>query len=455
MAWLRDTLARDNEVWLGRDTELLAGKYRKMAADPFDFVRGTSALFYADLARPEVERSSTTFLSDPDAASVLLAGDPHPENVGTTLPGEEPDGGVATEAEDVRLEVQDLDGSSFGPWLLDVRRGALGLAVLADHLDGCGSACSDATISAFATAYATRMDTDPAGAGVVSCSDDRGAVVDALCATTLGDGPGMKVLDAVTTGEGRGRHFVLDPRPDDAGKGVLALTATEDAQLDRLLAAWTRRPEDFRELDRARRYGVGVASFPAIRYVVIWDHGDAGPGDDHLLSVREVIDPPSPPARGPTVPVLFDSNAARIEEVAWMLWSRPDVDARMAGLADGATTFKVTTWSSWVAGFDHDDIADAWAAGDVDEAALAGFAATVGDILAASHARGLTAEGAPAGAVIAADLAGRTDALVAELLDDAATDLERSTADHTLFEDALDAYGPLLGAETLATDLPR
>ena len=81
---MRDTLASDNAIWLGRDTSLLAGKYAKMAADPFDFVRGTSALFYTDLSRPDPDRPETRFLTVPDAGSIVLDGI-HPHDIGTVL----------------------------------------------------------------------------------------------------------------------------------------------------------------------------------------------------------------------------------------------------------------------------------------------------------------------------------------------------------------------------------
>lgn len=448
-AWLRDQLTRDNEVWLSRDPALLAAKYTKMAADRFDFVRGTAGVFLADLARPDVDRPTTTFLHEPAAAQVLLAGDPHVENVGTLRPGEEPDLGATTPPEALLLEIHDLDGAAFGPYLVDVRRGALGLATVTVSLSGCDDACRQAAIATYARAYADRV---LAGdAGPVTCAEDRGAMVAALCARVAERGPEGRVLTDTTDGDGRLR---LDDALDEAGAGTLALSPEEDEQLDRLLAAWDRRPADFRALDRARRYGAGVASLPAVRYVVLWDHGADGPDDDHLSSLREVVDPPAPPGRSPTVPVLFDSNAARIEEAAWRLWSRPDADVRMAGIADGAATFKVTTLSSWVDGFDHADLAEQWAAGRDDDA-LAGLAATLGDVLAGAHLRGVTADGEPAADAIAADLGGDTEVFVAEIVAAAEVDLPTSEADFELFQAALGRYGPLLGADTLSTDAAR
>ncbi len=470
-AFLRDTLTADNAIWLGRDTDLLAGKYAKMSEDPFDFMRGTSALFYADLSRPDPSRPETRFLTVPEAGSILLAGDPHPENFGAGLPGEEPaldaaGQDVAAREATIDIELDDLDGSAFGPYLLDVRRGSLGVALLARHLDGCAEDCVAAGVEAFATAYVAEIQALSADAnGGVStaarsavCTDDDGRMVADLCAAAASDGALGEVLASYTTvesGVSGTRHLIRDEQVDDAGKGILPLTPDEDAQLSRLLDGWTSRPADFRELDRARRFGSGVASFPAVRYVVLWDHGAESGDDDHLVSIREVVDPPNPPGRSAAVPVLFDSNAARIEQVAWLLWSRRDADVRMAGLADGASTFKVTTWSGYVQGFNHSDLQAGWVSGAYDVRDLQGLASRNGRTLADSHARGVTSEGAPSLDAIQRDLGEDGALFVAERVADASRDLARSEADLVLFQQALDAFGPLLGADTPVKDTTR
>ncbi|MFT4628759.1 MAG: hypothetical protein ACI8PZ_007455, partial [Myxococcota bacterium] len=153
-AWLVDALVDDNRIWLSRDGELLAAKYRKMAADPYDYMRGTQGVFLADLARAGTERVGTSFVTVPEAGAVLLVGDPHPENIGLFLPGEGPGPGLGEPSPVVFvLEPNDLDGAAFGPWVLDLRRAALGLAVLADALDGCGVGCRHAAIEALAEGY--------------------------------------------------------------------------------------------------------------------------------------------------------------------------------------------------------------------------------------------------------------------------------------------------------------
>jgi uncharacterized protein (DUF2252 family) len=87
--------------------EHLADKYAKMAADRYDFYRGSAPLFYADVATLG-DRVATSFVDDPETAAIVLFGDPHPENLGTSSAG-----GVTPAA--LGLEVTDLDASRYGP----------------------------------------------------------------------------------------------------------------------------------------------------------------------------------------------------------------------------------------------------------------------------------------------------------------------------------------------------
>ena len=440
-AWLRDVLTRDNAPWLSRDPSLLAAKYARMADDPYDFMRGSLSVFLADAAAPHTDRAPTRFLSDPDASAVLLAGDPHPENVSTMLPG-----GDTTRPR--TLELADLDGAAFGPWTVDVRRGALGVLALTQDVPACDDACRVDVARSFADAYAARsLSSDPTP---VRC-DDAALPLAALllCERTAESARIHDARESRTTLEGPARAWALDAAVDDAGRGLLAVTPEERAQVGRLVAAWTGRPPGFRLLDVARRYGMGVASLPAVRYALLYDGGDDHPDDDAMLFFREVVDPPAPPGRLPSVPLLFDSNAARAEQTARLLWSVPDADPRMNGLTDGAMTFKVVSWSDWQDGFEHADFVDA------SVTTLVGLGSVVGEVLAGTHARGLTVNGHPAATALHADLAGHEVALLDEVAAAAPLDLAQLLADHARFVAALETHGPLLGADLPTQDTPR
>ena len=71
-----DTLALDNRAYADRDRELVELKLVKMQRSAYDWMRGTSAVYWRDVNDGVI---ATAF----PAPAVLLVGDPHPENVGT------------------------------------------------------------------------------------------------------------------------------------------------------------------------------------------------------------------------------------------------------------------------------------------------------------------------------------------------------------------------------------
>lgn len=450
-AYLVDLLVTDNQVWLSRPRgpELLRQKYQEMAEDPYDFMRGSAAVFWADRRRTQAGSGDTAFLEEPDTLQVLIVGDPHPENVGTMQPG---DGPEPTEPADVALvaEVNDFDAAGFGPYVADLRRAMLGLATLA-HGGGCDAVCRAPVLEAEAEGWFDAVsDADAGIAWPATVIPGRNPMLDDLSARVIEDGVERDLLDHVThvDVDGTGRRFELDTALDDDGDGVLALTPAEQAQVDRLIARYPW-PPGARVFDAARRFGVGIASLPAVRYVVAWDRGSDGPEDDELLQLREVVDPPVLPGAGVRPPVTYDGQGERIVAASHALWSRPDADARVAAVSDGVTTFKTQTWSSFDASFDHGRIQRQLLDEDLDADDLLAFAGWLGGLLGAVHARSPTAGGEPALPAIVRDLGGRRAAFVDERVRDAEADLALTLADHQRFRDARGDLGPLLGANGL------
>lgn len=448
-AWLVEQITRDNRVWWTRDPEVLAAKYRTMAADPYDYMRGTAGVFLRDLERPGTDRLPTAFLSTAKAADILLVVDPHPENVGGFLPGWPPppdDGGF-------RLDFNDFDAAAHGPWIWDLRRGAAGLSVLLEPIADCDpTTCRDAAVERFAREYA-RAILDPASAPPVDDLGAWGEVVDRLVDDLIDKGRTRdEVGDQTERGEDGSLVLVREPIDDD-GDGLLDLTDDERRQVDRLVEAFLpHAPDGFRLRDVVRRFGRGVSSQPAFRYYWLWDQGDPGDDDDRLFQVREVVDPPAVPNLAAPVPGLFGGQADRVRAAADALWAVPGSDPLMTGLQDGTMTFKVLSLSGYSDGFDHGDIAkdaDKGKTGPEDLIALGGF---VGHLLGGAHARGPTASGHDARDAIREDLDGRVDVLVDELVASARADLQRTLDDHARFVDALDRLGPWLGADRVYVD---
>ena len=89
-------------------------KYRKMAADPFAFYRGSACLFYADVAQADDP------WADERTGRVWIQGDLHAENVGTYMDGV----GVLV------FDVNDFDEAYLGHFTWDLQRLAASVALL-------------------------------------------------------------------------------------------------------------------------------------------------------------------------------------------------------------------------------------------------------------------------------------------------------------------------------------
>src|SRR3954447_22421091 len=116
-----------------RDPRAFRGKFRKMAADPFAFYRGSAPLFYSDVDQ----------LEDPwvnaETSRVWIQGDLHAENYGTYMDS----AGVLV------FDVNDFDEAYLGHYTWDLQRMAASLALL-----GFRKALSDAAIERLIEAYA-------------------------------------------------------------------------------------------------------------------------------------------------------------------------------------------------------------------------------------------------------------------------------------------------------------
>ncbi len=430
-AWVVSQLLSDDKVWLDRDPSLVATKWAVMAADPYDFMRGSLGMWARDLARPAADRPRFDLLDVPTVR--LVVGDPHPENFGTFLSAS------ADPATGLAFEVNDLDAASYGTWSVDVRRGAMGLALMVD-VAPCAS-CATEAVDAYARAYA-----DAVSGGAEVELDRCGALVTSLAASVREDLASDHTLTKDTTAEG---VLVREPM-DEVGKGMLDLTDDERGQVSHLfdqLAATDTAPPNLRLLDAVRRFGRGVASLPAVRYLWLVDQGQDGLADDELVQVREVVDPPQLPGVIRPTDGEFADPTSRVQAASALLWPRADLDPWLAALSDDGQTFKVQAFGDGFQGLDHADVASAIAEGDVAAVDAADLGRCLGSRLGAAHRRapGLGPLDGPD--VIPRALAGRVDAFAGEVTRAAELDSAQVVSDRALLATALDADGPLLGAD--------
>src|SRR3712207_3015826 len=97
------------------DPDAFRHKFRKMAAGPFAFYRGSACLFYADMEQEEDR------WADERTSRVWIQGDLHAENFGTYMDGD----GVFV------FDVNDFDEAYLGHFTWDIKRMVASVALLA------------------------------------------------------------------------------------------------------------------------------------------------------------------------------------------------------------------------------------------------------------------------------------------------------------------------------------
>ncbi|MDZ5444716.1 DUF2252 domain-containing protein [Micromonospora sp. 4G57] len=147
-AFIVDVLTEEFGASMALDPAAFRRKFRKMAASPFAFYRGSASLFYAD---QRADFADDLFLDD-RTSRVWIHGDLHAENFGTYM----------NASGQLVFNVNDFDEAYVGPFSWDLKRFAASVALL-----GYAKALSDQVIgelvSGFARSYLTELRAIAAG----------------------------------------------------------------------------------------------------------------------------------------------------------------------------------------------------------------------------------------------------------------------------------------------------
>jgi uncharacterized protein (DUF2252 family) len=221
-------------------------KFRKMAASPFAFYRGSACLFYADMTG---EFAATDFL-DERTSRVWIHGDLHAENFGTYMNG----------SGRLVFNVNDFDEAYVGPFSWDLKRFAASVALI-----GYAKALSDQVISdmvtRFATAYLTELRAIVSGGddaiGSITLDNATGVLLGVLQQARLNTR--VDLLARETTLDSYDRRFA-------DGDGVFRVDeATKQAVLGAFEAYLATLPQPLQAVaaqvkDVVLRKGVGIGS---------------------------------------------------------------------------------------------------------------------------------------------------------------------------------------------------
>ncbi|MFI7598366.1 DUF2252 domain-containing protein [Actinoplanes sp. NPDC049681] len=130
-----DVLTREFGELMAIDPAAFRRKFRKMAASPFAFYRGSASLFYADMTGAYAD---DRFL-DERTSRVWIHGDLHAENFGTYM----------NSSGQLVFNVNDFDEAYVGPFIWDLKRFCASVALI-----GYSKALSDDVITSLVTTFA-------------------------------------------------------------------------------------------------------------------------------------------------------------------------------------------------------------------------------------------------------------------------------------------------------------
>ncbi|KXF49675.1 hypothetical protein AXA44_23715 [Rhodococcus sp. SC4] len=256
------------------DPSAFRTKFRKMAADPFAFYRGSACLFYDDL------RDFDDPWADERTGRVWIHGDLHLENFGTYMNSE----GTLV------FDVNDFDEAYVGHFTWDLRRFVASLALM-----GWQKALPEKDVRELAGTYLrsyvdhvlhyARQEADEDFA--LGLDNSRGAIHDLLLRARLATR--VSLLESVTVLEDYDRHF----RP---GRGVRELDDAERTAVSEAVETYvdriprskrSARPVFYRIKDVVGRKGFGIGSAGLPAYNVLIEGATQALENDIVLSLKQ------------------------------------------------------------------------------------------------------------------------------------------------------------------------
>ncbi|SCF17368.1 DUF2252 domain-containing protein [Micromonospora mirobrigensis] len=259
-----------------RDPAAFRRKFRKMAASPFAFYRGSASLFYAD----QLGDFADDRYLDERTSRVWIHGDLHAENFGTYM----------NASGQLVFNVNDFDEAYVGPFSWDLRRFAASVALL-----GYAKALSDATISelvaTFARSYLAELRGIAAGGddaiGSITLDTADGVLLQVLQRARLNTR--VELLAAQTTVDDYDRRFSRRDgvfEVDDATRAKVC-AAYQDYLETRPESARKLRPVEAQIKDVVLRKGVGIGSAGLPSYNLLLEGHTQALENDVVLYMKQ------------------------------------------------------------------------------------------------------------------------------------------------------------------------
>jgi uncharacterized protein (DUF2252 family) len=272
-SYIVDCLEQAFSGLMKADPDAFRTKFRKMAADPFAFYRGSACVFYADLDDREDR------WADERTGRVWIQGDLHTENFGTYMDG----------AGKLIFDVNDFDEAFVGHFTWDLQRFAASVALTCWQKALSDSVIRD-LIATFVHAYLDQVrwfrETDDDSTFALNLDTAQGAVRSALESARLSTR--FEMLDRTTHVDESDRRF-------RDGSGVRRLDEEEYKRVNAAFEAYQDSiPESkrFREVaydvkDIVGRTGFGIGSAGLPSYNVLVEGFNQALDNDIVLSMKQ------------------------------------------------------------------------------------------------------------------------------------------------------------------------
>jgi len=385
--WLRRALVDHERALLERDPALVAGKFTKMAKTPFAFFRGT----------PWMALREESLFTTAASSQVAVTGDPHPENVGTTV-----------DAHGVRhLEFNDFDQADFGSYLDDLRRLASGFWIVAD-MGKLKSKKQDEVVGEVIDGYVAEVRALSGGAQPF-----------ALTENLLGE-----ILPAILN------------EPDDPLKESDPATQADKTLVREILNSYagslpslkTSGAKGMLTIKRLVRRHAGVSSFPLLRFQVLVEGPTAGAPDEWILEIKESKGAP----------------AARVIAIQKQFHAADPSDAFLGWASVGGQEFRVRRVDPSQRRISADKLAKRIRKDDLRKRDLKTLAFSLGRLLARGHCLALGRDGKP-GLNAIVDAIGAKGNLKDEVVAYAGRMGTANQRDFQLLNELVAGQGPMLG----------
>jgi uncharacterized protein (DUF2252 family) len=245
-----DVLTREFGELMALDPAAFRRKFRKMAASPFAFYRGSASVFYADMTG---DYADDRFL-DEHTSRVWIHGDLHAENFGTYM----------NSSGQLVFNVNDFDEAYVGPFSWDLKRFAASVALI-----GYAKALSDQAITdlvtVFARAYLTELRAIAAGGddaiGSITLANADGVLRRVLQQARLNTR--VDLLAGQTTIDDYERRFSIGDGVYDVDEATAATVTAAFQQYLTTLPAQRQVSTNIKDIKLRKGVGIGSAGLPS------------------------------------------------------------------------------------------------------------------------------------------------------------------------------------------------